>query len=243
MTESRPMRALYINCSLQRESSESHTRRLIEHSASVMGHAGVEVDVVHALEHRIAFGMKPDMTEHGWKRDDWPALFERVMAADILVLGTPIWLGVKSSVCTQVIERLYSSSGEKNDDGQYIYYGKVGGCLVTGNEDGVKACSMEVLYALQHIGYCVPPQADAGWIGEAGPGPSYGDTVEGCDAPAGFDNEFTNMNTTFMAWNLVHLARLLREAGGFPVGGNQSSEWARGSRSGYPLGPDGRPRG
>ena len=95
------------------------------------------------------------------------------MAADILVLCTPIWLGEKSSVCTQVIERLYGNSHLLNDAGQYAYYGRVGGCLVTGNEDGVKHCAMNVLYSLQHLGYVIPPQADAGWIGEAGPGPSY----------------------------------------------------------------------
>src|SRR5581483_3737784 len=94
-------------------------------------------------------------------------------AADILVIGTPIWLGEKSSVCTRVIERLYGNSHLLNEAGQYAYYGRVGGCLVTGNEDGVKHCATEILYALQHLGYTIPPQADAGWIGEAGPGPSY----------------------------------------------------------------------
>ena len=162
------------------------------------------------------------------------------MAADILVLGTPIWLGVKSSVCTQIIERLYSNSGKTNEQGQYLYYGKAGGCLITGNEDGVKACSMEILYALQHIGYCVPPQADAGWIGEAGPGPSYGDQIDCRDVPAGFDNEFTNRNTTTMTMNLVHVARLLRDVGGFPIGGNTREEWDNGDRSGYPLDKHGR---
>ena len=119
------------------------------------------------------------MTEHGWERDDWPALFERVIAADILVLLTPIWLGEKSSVCTQVIERLYGNSHLLNDAGQYAYYGRVGGCLITGNEDGVKHCAMNILYSLQHLGYAIPPQADAGWIGEAGPGPSYLDPGSG----------------------------------------------------------------
>ena len=95
------------------------------------------------------------------------------MAADILVLGMPIWLGEKSSVATQIIERLYGNSHLLNDDGQYAYYGRVGGCLVTGNEDGIKHCALETLYSLQHLGYTIPPQADAGWIGEAGPGPSY----------------------------------------------------------------------
>ena len=93
-----------------------------------------------------------------------------MQAADILVLGSPIWLGEKSSICTRVIERLYGNSLALNEHGQYAYYGKVGGCLVTGNEDGVKHCAMNVLYSLQHLGYTIPPQADAGWIGEAGPG-------------------------------------------------------------------------
>jgi multimeric flavodoxin WrbA len=73
-----------------------------------------------------------------------------------------------------------------NDDGQYAYYGRVGGCLVTGNEDGVKHVAMNVLYSLQHLGYTIPPQADAGWIGEVGPGPSYGDEPRTV-APPGFD--------------------------------------------------------
>ena len=127
----------------------------------------------------IATGVYPDMTEHGWDRDDWPEIFAAVQAADILVLTTPIWLGEKSSVCTRVIERLYGNSHLLNDAGQYAYYGRVGGCLVTGNEDGVKHCAMNVLYSLQHLGFTIPPQADAGWIGEAGPGPSYLDPGSG----------------------------------------------------------------
>jgi multimeric flavodoxin WrbA len=165
------------------------------------------------------------MTEHGWERDDWPALFEKVLAADMLVLCTPIWLGEKSSVCTRVIERLYGNSHLLNPAGQYAYYGRVGGCLVTGNEDGVKHCAMNILSSLQHLGYVIPPQADAGWIGEAGPGPSYLDPGSG-----GPDNDFTNRNATFMTWNLLHLARMVTDAGGIPAHGNQRSEWDAGCR-------------
>ena len=104
----------------------------------------------------IAPGVYPDMTEHGAASDDWPAIYERVEAADILVIGTPIWLGEKSSVCTRVIERLYGNSSQLNEQGQYAYYGKVGGCIVTGNEDGIKHCAMNILYSLQHLG-CVDP--------------------------------------------------------------------------------------
>ncbi|MGP1347368.1 MAG: flavodoxin family protein [Phycisphaerales bacterium] len=235
--------AVYINCSLKRENADSHTQRLMDHSIAIMRGRGVSVESIHALDHTIRFGMSPDMSEAGYESDDWPRIAEKVMSADILVLGTPIWLGVKSSVCTLVIERLYSSSGKTNEAGQYAYYGKAGGCLVTGNEDGIKACSMEVLYALQHIGYAIPPQADAGWIGEAGPGASYGDSVEGRDVPAGFDNEFTNRNTAIMTWNLMHMAKLLKDRGGFPLGGNQPERWKKGERFGFPLDADGRRRG
>jgi multimeric flavodoxin WrbA len=137
----------------------------------------------------------------------------------------PIWLGEKSSVATHVIERLYGNSHLLNDKGQWAYYGRVGGCIVTGNEDGIKHCAMNVLYSLQHLGYTIPPQADSGWIGEAGPGPSYLDEDSG-----GPDNDFTNRNTTFAAWNLMHLARILKDAGGIPAHGNQPKEWEAGCR-------------
>ncbi len=218
------LRALYINCTLKRSPEPSHTQTLMDRSISIMKAWGVEVHALRAIDHNLAVGVWPDMTEHGWEVDEWPALFERVLAADILVLGSPIWLGEKSSVCTHVIERLYGNSSLLNDRGQYAYYGRAGGCLITGNEDGIKHCSMSILYALQHLGYVIPPQADAGWIGEAGPGPSYGDDG------AGLDNDFTNRNTTFMTWNLMHTARLLKDSGGFPAYGNQRSDWDAGCR-------------
>ena len=87
------------------------------------------------------------------EQDAWPELFERVLAADILVIAGPIWLGDNSSETKKIIERLYAHSGELNDKGQWLYYGRVGGCLITGNEDGIKHCASNVLYSLQHIGY------------------------------------------------------------------------------------------
>jgi multimeric flavodoxin WrbA len=222
------LRALYINCTLKRSPEVSNTQGLADRSMTVMEKVGVEVEAVRAVDHRIATGVYPDMTEHGWEHDDWPGIFERVMAADILVLLSPIWLGEKSSVCTQVIERLYGNSHLLNDAGQYAYYGRVGGCIITGNEDGVKHCAMNILYSLQHLGYTIPPQADAGWIGEAGPGPSYLD--EGSGGP---ENDFTNRNTTFMTWNLLHAARSLKDRGGIPAHGNQRSAWDAGCHFGY----------
>jgi len=219
------LKALYVNCTLKPSPEPSNTEGLMRISTAIMERNGVEVDVVRAVDHDLAPGVWPDMREHGAASDEWPELYERVQAAHILVLGSPIWLGEKSSVCTRVIERLYACSSVLNEEGQYAYYGKVGGCLITGNEDGIKHCSMNILYSLQHLGYKIPPQADAGWIGEAGPGQSYLD--EGSGGP---DNDFTNRNTTFMTWNLLHLARLLKDAGGVPAHGNQRSKWDAGCR-------------
>jgi multimeric flavodoxin WrbA len=188
--------ALFVNCTLKRSPKDSHTQGLADRSMGIMERNGVEVEMLRAVDHDVAPGVWPDMTELGWERDEWPEIFEKVTAADILLLVSPIWLGQISSVCARVIERLYGNSSQLNEAGQYAYYGRVGGCLITGNEDGIKHCAMQILYSLQHLGYTVPPQADAGWIGEAGPGPSYLDPDSG-----GPDNDFTNRNTTFMTWN------------------------------------------
>lgn len=219
------LRALFINTTLKRSPGVSHTEGLIRLSAQIMRGHGVEVDHLRAVDHDIATGVWPDMTEHGWATDEWPDLFARVLDAQILVLCGPIWLGDNSSVMKRVIERLYGCSSLLNDQGQYVYYGRVGGCLITGNEDGIKHCAMNVLYSLQHLGYTIPPQADAGWIGEAGPGPSYLDPGSG-----GPENDFTNRNTTFMTYNLLHLAHMLTAAGGIPAYGNQRSQWDAGCR-------------
>ena len=227
------LRAVYVNCTLTRSPDPSHTDLLIDRSVAIMQEQGVVVERIRAVDHELATGVWPDMTEHGWATDEWPALFATIMAADILVVATPIWLGQLSSVCARVIERLYGNSSQLNDTGQYAYYGRVGGCLVTGNEDGIKHCSMAVLYSLQHLGYVIPPQADAGWIGEAGPGPSYGDELPD-GTRAGIDNDFTNRNTTFMTWNLLHVAWMMKDRGGMPAHGNQRSEWDAGCRFDFP---------
>ena len=218
------LRALYVNCSLKRSPEPSHTQLLMDKSSGIMQNQGVSVETLRAVDLDLAIGVWPDMTEHGSDTDAWPEVFDKVLNADILVIGSPIWLGEKTSVCTHLIERLYGNSSLLNDNGQFAYYGRVGGCLITGNEDGIKHCSMSILYALQHLGFVIPPQADAGWIGEAGPGPSYGDDG------IGLDNDFTNRNTTFMTWNLLHVARMLKDRGGFPAYGNQRSEWDAGCR-------------
>lgn len=197
-------------------------------SSNIMKNEGVDVEFIRLVDHDVAPGVQPDMTEHGAEKDEWPALFERIFAADILVIGTPIWLGEKSSIATRLVERIYAQSGQRNDKGQYLFYGKVGGCIITGNEDGVKHCAMGLLYSLQHVGYSIPPQADCGWIGEVGPGPSYLDEESNAQ-----ENDFTNRNTTFMTYNLLHLANMLKQQGGYPAYGNSKEDWDGGSRWGF----------
>jgi len=223
------LKALFLNCTLKRSPERSHTQGLIDISKAIMEQNGISVEVLRPVDLEIAHGIYPDMTEHEWTKDEWPSLYEKVKAAHMLIITSPIWLGEKSSVCTQVIERLYSTSGDLNEAGQYAYYGRVGGCLITGNEDGAKHCAMNILYSLQHLGYVIPPQADAAWLGEAGPGPSYLDPGSG-----GPENDFTNRNTTFMTWNLMHMARMIQDAGGIPAHGNQRSQWDAGCRFDHP---------
>lgn len=217
--------AIYVNCTLKKSPKTSNTQGLFEVSQNILKKEGVHIENIRAVDHNIAFGVYPDMTEHGEDTDDWPKLFEKLIAADILLIGTPIWLGERSSVCSQLIERLYAMSGKQNEKGQYLFYGKVGGTIITGNEDGVKHCAMGILYALQHIGYSIPPQADSGWIGEIGPGPSYLDEESNAK-----NNDFTNRNTTFMTYNLLHLAALLKKNKGYNAYGNSRADWDTGSR-------------
>lgn len=223
------LEALFLNCTLKPGLNFSHTEQLLAVSKAIMEKNGVKVELARPVDFDLPPGVYPDMTEHGFSRDDWPQLSRRVLSADILVIGTPIWLGEESSVCRRLIERLYGDSGRLNDRGQSIYYGRVGGTVITGNEDGAKHCAMTVLYALQHLGYTIPPQADAAWLGEAGPGPSYGDEHSG-----GPENDFTQRNVTFMTWNLMHFARLLKSIDGVPAHGNQRDKWKDGCRFDHP---------
>ena len=165
------LRALFLNCTLKKSPQRSHTQGLIDISASIMQKNGVHCDVLRPVDFDIAFGVYGDMTDHGWDRDDWPQIYAKVQAADILVLCTSIWLGEKTSVCTQVIERLYANSHLLNPYGQYADYGKVGGCLVTGNEDGAKHCSMNVRLLAAAPGLRDPASGGRGLARGGGPGP------------------------------------------------------------------------
>ncbi len=192
------MKALFINCTLKRSPEESNTEVLINKSREILKKEGISSEIVRAVDLTIEHSVDPK-----FKKDDWPLLLRKIMGSQIVVIGSPIWLGEKSSVATKVIERLYAHSAETNEAGQYLYYNKVAGVMVTGNEDGGKNVCRDILYGLSHIGFTIPPQVDVYWVGDAGPGPSYKE--------AGQNNEFTKRNTRIMTWNLIHFARHLEE--------------------------------
>lgn len=219
------LKAIVFNGTLKPSPATSNTDGLIGVATDIMEKHGVKTEVIRTIDHDIATGVYPDMREQGFKTDAWPEIYKKVQAADIVIIAGPIWLGDNSSMTKKIIERLYGNSAELNDKGQYAYYGKVGGCIITGNEDGGKHCGMNVLYSLQHVGFTIPPQADTYWVGQAGPGPSYLDKNSG-----GPENDFTNRNTTFMTWNIMHMAKMLKNAGGIPAYGNQRKQWDAGAR-------------
>lgn len=227
------LKAVFVNCTLKPSPALSNTQGLMQDSIAIMEKNGVDVDTFRLADFDVPPGMSPDMREDvdggNQQADDWPELSERILAADILVVGTPVWLGDLSSVAKRLLERLDSRSGETNDRGQTLYYGRTGGLITTGNEDGAKHISRSVLYTLQHLGFVIPPNADAAWLGEVGPGPSYLD--EGSGGP---ETEFTQKNITFMSWNLMHTAAWLRAGGGFPAGGNSTEAWSNGERFDHP---------
>jgi len=215
------LKATFVNCTLKRSPEPSHTQGLVDASAGIMRKHGVEVSELRLIDHDVATGVYPDMREHGWETDDFPAIYHDVIEpAHIVVLATPIWLGDQSSMTRLMIERLYGWSGDVNAASQWSYYGKTGGVLITGNEDGGKHCAAQMLYALQHIGFTIPPQSDAYWTGEAGPGPSYRDLGD-----QGAKNHWTTRNTVFATWNLLHTARRLVDGGGLPPHGNLTRNW------------------
>lgn len=194
-----PLKALYVNTSLKKSEETSNTEALMEKSGQWMTKEDVSTETIRLADYKIAHGMSLDMGEG----DEFPSIMEKVREADIVVLGTPIWNGERSSIASLFMERLYANSDEQNDSGQAVYYNKVFGCLVTGNEDGAKEAGRAVLFAMINIGFTVPPNALSYWVGEAGPGPSY---IE-----AGQDSEFTKKNTEMMSYNLIHFARMLKD--------------------------------
>jgi len=195
------MRALFLNCTLKKSPQVSNTRALVDKAVIIFKELGVESEVIRVVDHNVAFGVSSDEGNG----DEWPFILEKIKACDILIIATPIWFGVLSSVAKLVIERLDGTYMEGDPEtGQYPLYGKVAGVIVTGNEDGAHDVCSTILFSLTHLGCTVPPNVDCYWVGDAGPGPSY---IE-----AGGDKHlYTNRTVRYMTHNLVYFAKLLKE--------------------------------
>ncbi|PLR78420.1 flavodoxin family protein [Bacillus sp. V3-13] len=194
------LKAIFLNCTLKKSPEESNTESLMREVEKIFTKEQVQSEMIRLADFNIAYGISADEGID----DEWPDIFEKVKKADIVIIGTPIWLGEKSSIAAFAIERLYGASSMANEKGQSLYYNKVGGAVVTGNEDGAKHAACSILYGLSHIGFTVPPNVDTYWVGEAGPGPSY---IEA----NGWENDFTMRSVRTTGHNLVHFARLLKE--------------------------------
>jgi multimeric flavodoxin WrbA len=194
------LKAVLLNCTLKKSPAVSNTQALMDMVINTLEGLDVECESIRIVDHNIPFGVSSDEGEG----DEWPQILEKIIAADILIIGMPIWFGVRSSVAQLVIERLDGTYNDTNDVGQYPLYNTVGGVVVTGNEDGAHDCSATTLFNLSHLGCTIPPNADTYWVGEAGPGPSF---IEA----NGQDHPYTRKTAGWMAHNVVHLARMLKE--------------------------------
>jgi multimeric flavodoxin WrbA len=197
---STPLRALVLCCTLKRGSAASSSELIGREVLNALAEHDVTGELVRVVDHAVAFGVSEDEGDG----DQWPAIREKVLAADILVLATPIWMGQPSSVCKLVLERLNAELSFKDDEGRPNTYGKVAGVAVVGNEDGAHHTVAAVFQALNDVGYTIPASSSTYWVGEAMQGTDYRDLDPRPETTAG-----TNKT---VAAHTAHLARLLREA-------------------------------
>lgn len=194
-----------LNGTLKRE-GPSNTDLLLRQSLDALGKHDVRGEIVRVA----ALDVQPGVTsEPQGPGDDWPDLHERVLAADIVLLGTPVWLGNPSSVIKRVLERMDGFLSETDDAGRMVTYGKVAGVVVTGNEDGAHNIAAQLYQGLSDVGFTIPANATTYWVGEAMGSVDYGDLDETPEKVA--------QTTATMASNLAHVARLLRADGYPPV--------------------------
>ncbi|AXF57181.1 flavodoxin family protein [Salicibibacter kimchii] len=194
------IKALFLNCSLKGSEDVSNTQSLMDELAEVLKTNQVECESVRIADYHVAYGITTD----AGGGDQWPEILTKIKHADIVMVGTPLWIGEKSSIAKKVLERINGSVNLTNEKGQSIFYDKVGGVVVTGNEDGAKNAAASIVFALNYMGFTMPPEPVAYWTGEAGPGPSF---IE----EEGIKNEFTAGQVETMAYNLVHMARMIRQ--------------------------------
>lgn len=205
-----PLRALLFNCTLKSDTECSSTQALLAKVTEGLEFLNVECETIHAVRMGIPFGVATDMGSG----DPWPALHKRLLDADIVVIGTPIWLGQRGSVCQMVLERMDALFSETNAVGQLPLYNKVAGVCVVGNEDGAQHVGASILYNLMQMGATIPPNAEAYWIGPAGGRDDFIDV--------GQEDAYVKTLVSYLTHNLAIVGRLLKDHP-IPADGNQSA--------------------
>ncbi len=198
MTGIVPLRALALVCSLKPSPAPSSSEKMAREVLDALGKHGVTSEVVRVADHDVKPGVEVDMGEG----DEWPAIRERLMAADILVMATPTWVGHMSSFAQRVLERLDGELSETDDSGRPLIAGKVAVTAVVGNEDSAHKITADLLQALGDIGFTIPSQGGTYWNDTAMGGTDYLDLDETPEAVAS--------TTATLAANAAHLARLLK---------------------------------
>ncbi|GEK57573.1 flavodoxin family protein [Marinococcus halophilus] len=194
------MKAVFLNGSLKDSSHTSNTDALADEIMQIWEEEGVQVEKIRLADYNIPYGVADDLGEG----DDWPAIQAKIEEAEMVLLGTPVWLGEKSSMITKAIERLNGSASHTNEKGQGVYYDKVAGVVATGNEDGAKHAIQSIVFGLSHLGFTLPPRPNCYWVGEAGPGPSF---IEA----EGIKSEFVQKHIPKLAYNMLHVGTILKE--------------------------------
>ncbi|MFD7709202.1 flavodoxin family protein [Streptomyces sp. NPDC059785] len=194
------MKALVINCTLKRSPETSNTEALARVVTERLEQEGVETEVVRAVDLAIEPGVTSEAVTEG---DGWPAVHEKLLRSQILIVASPTWLARPSSVAQRVLERMDALMSETDDEDRPVAYNRVAGVVVTGNEDGAHHVISEIAGGLGDIGYTVPGQAWTYWHLGPGPGPDYLDEERG--------REWSHRTARAMAANLHGVARALTE--------------------------------
>lgn len=196
------LKVLALNATLKSSTSAepSSTEKLLTLILRELGDHDVQTETIRLADHDI----KPGVTSDEGEGDAWPAIREKIVAADILLFGTPIWLGQPSSVCKRALERMDAFLDETDEQGRMVSYGKVAAVAVVGNEDGAHHVSAELFQALNDVGFTIPANAVAYWVGEAMGSKNFVDFDETPDA--------VNTMVSMLVRNTVHLALLLKNS-------------------------------
>ena len=191
--------ALALVCTLTPSPEPSSSELMARHILDELEQQGVRTSSLRIVDHEVKRGVQVDMGNG----DEWPAIRERILAADIVVLATPIWMGHPCSIAQQVMERLDADLSETDAEGRPVMYGKVATVAVVGNEDGAHKVIADMMQGLNDVGFTLPAQGGTYWVGEAMQTVDFKQLEKVPDPVAS-----TNAG---LARNAAHLARLLRE--------------------------------